>query len=533
MNVQGMEGNIPWTSKFFQHTLAIVVRILVWLGLNPNLMTITIKEYQGAGVPNQVFEAAETFLNSKVSTKMKGVELSKSERDKKVNISVDKRCIEDDFEGIHLTWRKLVDGTRSASTKSASTNPYSRMTKMGMPPHVFAPYSLYQGQSDGYVQDPIEGTTEESPNRFKLSFDKNHYVKVVESYIPYIIKKAKELNDANTTSKLCSSGGPFPYSVPFSGRAGCVGGDVNLQHPSTFQTLAMDPDLKKDIIDDLDKFVKRRDYYTKVGKAWKRSYLIYGPPGTEKSSLVAAMANYLNFGIYYLELTNVHHNPHSQLRSVLMGIKNRSIILIEDIDCSAETHKRSINNQVPVDPYGLDPYGLVYGARRNAEVTLSVLLNVIDGIWSSCGDEKIIIFTTNRKDKLDPALLLPGRMDKHIHMSYITPQGFRILASNYLSIDEHSLFGEIDELIQESETTPKEVAEHLMVSDDADISLNGLIQFLKTKILVAKQVKEEQAQKALDEEKDQNMNSVNRLGVYSHAPIPYHPTWEEEHYGKY
>ncbi|KAI3894973.1 hypothetical protein MKX03_027993 [Papaver bracteatum] len=505
MNVQGMEGNIPWTLKFIQHTIAIVVRILVWLGLNPNLMTITIKEYQGAGVPNQVFEAAETFLNSKVSTTMKGVELSKSERDKKVNISVDKRCIEDDFEDVtptHLTWRKLVGGTRSASTKSASTNPYSRMTKMGMPPHVFAPYPLYQDQSDGYVQDPAEGTTDESPNRFVLSFDKNQYVKVVESYIPYIIKKAKELNDANTTSKLCSSGGPFPYSVPFSGRAGGVGADVNLQHPSTFQTLAMDPELKKDIIDDLDKFVKGRDYYTKVGKAWKRSYLIYGPPGTGKSSLVAAMANYLNFGIYYLELTNVHHNLHSQLRSV------------------AETHKRSINNQVPVDPYG-DPYGLLYGASRNAEVTLSVLLNVIDGIWSSCGDEKIIIFTTNRKDKLDPALLLPGRMDKHIHMSYITPQGFRILASNYLSIDEHPLFGEIDELIQESKTTPKEVAEHLMVSDDADISLNGLIQFLKTKILVAKQVKEEEAQKALDEEK------------YQKETIPYHPTWEEENYGMY
>ncbi|MCL7046441.1 hypothetical protein MKW94_001998 [Papaver nudicaule] len=272
------------------------------------------------------------------------------------------------------------------------------------------------------------------------------------------------------------------------------GGSVNLQHPSTFQTLALDPELKKEIIDDLDRFVKRRDFYTKVGKAWKRGYLLYGPPGTGKSSLVAAMANYLNFDVYDLELTTIRSN--SQLRSVMLGTKNRSILLIEDIDCSAEMHDRSkVEHQY-------DEYGRSYPVKgRNTELTLSGLLNFIDGIWSSCGDERIIVFTTNHKDKLDPALLRPGRMDKHIHMSYITPPGFRILASNYLSVDEHQLFGEIEELIQDSETTPAEVAEELMKSDDADVSLNGLVEFLKKKILEAKQLKEqEEAQKKLMDE---------------------------------
>ncbi|KAI3894969.1 hypothetical protein MKX03_027989 [Papaver bracteatum] len=451
-----------------------------------NIMSVTIKEYLSAsGVPNQVFESAETFLNTKVSAKTKGVELSKSEGDKKVIISVDKRCqsIEDEFEGIHLIWR-LVGGIRSAST-----NPYSRTTRMGMPP---------PGQSDGDFQDPAEGT-DESPTRFKLSFDENHYGKVVESYIPYIIKKSKELNDAKNTWKLCSSyGGPR-----YSGHPGGVGGG-----------------LKKDIIDDLDTFVKGRDYYTKVGKAWTRNYLLYGPPGTGKSSLVAAMANYLNFDIYVLELTNYlglfFNNSHSQLRSMLLGIKNCSIILIEDIDCSAETHDRS-----KIQGPSYHPYGRPYRANRNAELTLSGLLNVIDGIWSSCGDEKIIVFTTNRRGKLDPALL---RLDKHIHMSYITPQGFRILASNYLSVDEHRLFGEIDGLIQESQTTPAEVAKQLMVSNDADISLNGLIQFLKTKILVAKQFKEE-------ETKDRSSNMSSRFGY--DWPIPHHPGWEEHYAPSY
>lgn len=115
------------------------------------------------------------------------------------------------------------------------------------------------------------------------------------------------------------------------------------------------------------------------------------------------------------------------------------------------------------------------------KLTLSGLLNFIDGLWSSCGDERIIVFTTNYKDKLDPALLRPGRMDMHIHMSYCTPCGFKTLACNYLQIKSHPLFGEIEEMIKAVEVTPAEVAEELMKSDELDIALAGLVQFLQRK----------------------------------------------------
>ena len=115
------------------------------------------------------------------------------------------------------------------------------------------------------------------------------------------------------------------------------------------------------------------------------------------------------------------------------------------------------------------------------QVTLSGFLNFIDGLWSSCGDERIIIFTTNHKEKLDPALLRPGRMDMHIHMSYCTPCGFRLLASNYLGVKDHKLFEEIEELIRTTEVTPAEVAEQLLKSDEPDVSLAGLISFLHAK----------------------------------------------------
>ncbi|KAK4394338.1 AAA-ATPase [Sesamum angolense] len=254
---------------------------------------------------------------------------------------------------------------------------------------------------------------------FQITFEKRHSETVLNEYLQFILTKAKEINDSE----------------------------------------------KEAIIDDLDRFVRRKDYYRKVGKAWKRGYLLYGPPGTGKSSLVAAMANYLRFDVYDLELTSFHNNQ--ELRRILHCTTSKSIIVIEDIDCSSRT----------------DDWEKEYsGSSDNTKLTLSGLLNFIDGLWSVCGDERIIIFTTNHKDRLDPALLRPGRMDMHIHMGYCTPVGFDDPALNYLGIhDHHRLFPEIKQLIEEVEITPAEVAEYLMRNEDVDLALEGLIDLLKQK----------------------------------------------------
>lgn len=107
---------------------------------------------------------------------------------------------------------------------------------------------------------------------------------------------------------------------------------MNLSHPATFDTLAMDLAMKKTMMEDLDLFVKRREFYREVGKAWKRGYLLYGPPGTGKSSLIAAMANYLKFDVYDLEMSSVTSN--FELRRLLVSTANRCILVVEDIDCS-------------------------------------------------------------------------------------------------------------------------------------------------------------------------------------------------------
>jgi replication-associated recombination protein RarA len=90
----------------------------------------------------------------------------------------------------------------------------------------------------------------------------------------------------------------------------------------------MDPAKKKDIMDDLDAFRNGKEYYAHVGKSWKRSYLLHGPPGTGKSSMIAvtAMANYLDYDIYDVELTSVVNQPDEHRTGVggELGVHSRT-----------------------------------------------------------------------------------------------------------------------------------------------------------------------------------------------------------------
>ncbi|KAG7559117.1 hypothetical protein ISN45_Aa05g007260 [Arabidopsis thaliana x Arabidopsis arenosa] len=253
---------------------------------------------------------------------------------------------------------------------------------------------------------------------------------------------------------------------------------IDFEHPANFETLAMDPKKKEQILNDLAAFSNGKDYYKKIGKAWKRGYLLYGPPGTGKSTMIAAMANLLNYSIYDIELTAIQTN--SELKKLLTATSNKSIIVFEDIDCSLDLTGKRKKKESNLMIWRND--GEQGDEENKSSVTLSGLLNFIDGIWSACGQERIIVFTTNHLAKLDPALIRRGRMDMHIELSYCTFEAFKILAKNYLDIDSHPLFKTIESLLKDTEIAPADVAENLMKKNreiDAEGSLKDLIQSLE------------------------------------------------------
>ncbi|KAL9418141.1 hypothetical protein AB3S75_041040 [Citrus x aurantiifolia] len=396
-------------------------------------ITLIIDQFDGLA-SNQIYRAADIYLGNKISPSTKMFRVSMPEKESKMSISMAKnQVIVDHFDGVKLKWKQVTRQVESTQ------------------------YVSYTGQSTK-MQSEIR--------YFNLTFHKQHKDKVLNSYFPYILRKSKSAQEENKTLKL------YSLNQDHARRFGLDSWHwITFNHPATFDTLAMEAELKKMIIEDLERFVKRKDYYRRVGKAWKRGYLLYGPPGTGKSSLIAAMSNYLNFDIYDLELSAVHSN--SELRRVLLSTGNRSILVVEDIDCSLELEDRQAQ---PTTVNVLKPL-------RPMQVTLSGLLNFLDGLWSSCGDERIIVFTTNHKDRLDPAVLRPGRMDVHIYMSYCTPCGFDTLAANYLGITDHPLIYEIKEIMQNVRVTPADVGEQLLKNEDPEIALKGLLEFLNAKLI--------------------------------------------------
>ncbi|XP_020969215.1 AAA-ATPase At3g28540-like [Arachis ipaensis] len=202
--------------------------------------------------------------------------------------------------------------------------------------------------------------------------------------------------------------------------------------------------------------------------------------------MVAAMANFMKYDVYDLELTAVKDN--SELRKLLINTASKSIIVIEDIDCSlhltGQRKNKKKNGKSDAREEGKDAVKRSDGEEdeKGSKVTLSGLLNIIDGIWSACGGEKIMIFTTNFVEKLDPALIRRGRMDKHIELSYCRYEAFKILAKNYLDLEYHNLFPTIEKLLEMTNMTPADVAENLMpksLDEGVDTCLCNLVQALE------------------------------------------------------
>jgi hypothetical protein len=155
--------------------------------------------------------------------------------------------------------------------------------------------------------------------------------------------------------------------------------------------------LKIDLINEFEKFESKPyiDRLAELGITRKKVLMLEGPPGTGKSSLILAIASKLDKDIAYFSFT-----PDITDTKLIKGMQNTpgdSLIVLEDIDCLFEDRK-------PND-----------SVKNN--ITFSALLNCLDGII--CKDGLVVIATTNHLNKLDPALIRSGRIDRVVSLTYM------------------------------------------------------------------------------------------------------------------
>src|SRR5690606_7749955 len=128
-------------------------------------------------------------------------------------------------------------------------------------------------------------------------------------------------------------------------------------------------------------------------------------PGTGKSSFILALAGHLGLNLCLLSLSGLSLDDQG-LQNLLSCVPSRSIVLIEDIDAA-------FGNSGDVTPNDLATSQSLLGTRNKKDksigITFSGLLNAIDGVAS--GEGRLLFMTTNHPERLDPALIRPGRID--------------------------------------------------------------------------------------------------------------------------
>jgi hypothetical protein len=150
---------------------------------------------------------------------------------------------------------------------------------------------------------------------------------------------------------------------------------------------------KSKILNDIKLFTEAEDEYNKFGIPYKRCYLFSGIPGSGKTSFIKAICREIGYNLSILAVSKKFDN--SSLMWAMSSITERSILLLEDIDCLFQKRDATVDNP---------------------SLTFSNFLNILDGVLYKHGC--IIFLTTNHPEKLDHALLRIGRIDQVLEFSY-------------------------------------------------------------------------------------------------------------------
>jgi chaperone BCS1 len=175
--------------------------------------------------------------------------------------------------------------------------------------------------------------------------------------------------------------------------------------PRLLDSVVLEAGEKEYFLEDVGRFRRSKQRYQRLGVPYHRGYLLYGPPGTGKTSLVSALAAHFAMSIYTVNLTDF---TDRSLMTAVNQVPSNSVLLFEDIDCMKGSQNRTSESA------GHGGTGTASKDNVQNGVTLSGLLNVLDGFYAPNG--VLFVMTTNHVEKLDDALLRPGRIDYKLYL---------------------------------------------------------------------------------------------------------------------
>jgi len=232
---------------------------------------------------------------------------------------------------------------------------------------------------------------------------------------------------------------------------------------------------KEDVLNKIQFFLNNKEWYYENGIPYTLGIGLYGPPGTGKTSFFKSLANLTGRHIVILSLKTIktkqqleetffetRYNNENKINSI--GF-DKKIIIIEDIDCLGElvwkrektikknNKKQSPNhnnntqnavntvlNQIIENNTNNEKTDFIDLCKKSDDnITLDDILNLWDGIRETPG--RILGISSNHYDKLDPALIRPGRIDISLHLNNCTRNMIKQMYKQYYKsdIDENIL----------------------------------------------------------------------------------------------
>lgn len=167
----------------------------------------------------------------------------------------------------------------------------------------------------------------------------------------------------------------------------------------SMESLFYNDNTKETILNHIDSFIKNKHIYEDKSLTYKTGILLYGVPGTGKTSLAKALASYYNYNLIVLDIGTFKSLDTDLLTGCINADKDKFIILLEDID----TLFPSLDRKDDLDD--------------NTRAIINKMLQFLDS--ASSPNDVIFIATTNDINKLDKAILRDGRFDIKVEIGNI------------------------------------------------------------------------------------------------------------------
>jgi len=197
------------------------------------------------------------------------------------------------------------------------------------------------------------------------------------------------------------------------------------------------------------KFLSGEKWYSDRGIPHRLGFLLKGPPGSGKSSSVVALASALKMDVAIVNLASKNLDDDG-LSRLLVSTPKHTFLLIEDIDCVWEQREKNSDD--------------------NSGITFSGLLNAIDGVAAAEG--RVLFMTTNHPEKLDPALVRPGRIDYQFEIANASAsQICRLFSRFYPEATDTQTFQFVNAIVPGSISMARLQGHMTKYADDVELAL--------------------------------------------------------------